>query len=119
MPNLKQPDSLQPPVCSTLLPKALLRHISEALSLPGTSIATLRSIYKRRETLYDHQKWARLQANLELPDPSSDAELRRALAEYAKDAASVQELVNHAMHCLCDRKVVSDQLTTPYRHGMN
>ena len=38
------------------VPKALLRHAPEALNLTGTSIAALRSIYKRRETLWGHHR---------------------------------------------------------------
>ncbi|MEQ1597194.1 MAG: Tn3 family transposase [Casimicrobium sp.] len=87
-------------------PKNLLRHLSAELNLNSTSIASLRSIYARRETLYDHQKWARNHANLDLPDADQSAELQIALAEFAKEAASVDELVNQAMNWLYDRKLL-------------
>jgi TnpA family transposase len=87
-------------------PKNLLRHLSAELNLNSTSIASLRSIYARRETLYDHQKWARAHADLDLPDTADTAKLQIALAEFAKDAASVDELVNQAMNWLYDRKLL-------------
>jgi hypothetical protein len=42
-----------------VVPKVLLHHLVKELGVARTSIASLRSIYRRRETLYDHQRWAR------------------------------------------------------------
>jgi len=39
------------------VPKHLLRHLSTELGLAAINIASLRTLYVRRETLYDHQKW--------------------------------------------------------------
>jgi hypothetical protein len=36
-----------------------LRSVCEALELPSGSIASLRSLYERRQALYEHQAWAR------------------------------------------------------------
>ena len=41
------------------VPKVLLRSVCEALGSPSVSIASLRSLYERRQTLYEHQAWAR------------------------------------------------------------
>ena len=47
-----------------VVPKALLVHLAKELGVTQTSIASLRSMYRRRETLYDHQRWAREQLGL-------------------------------------------------------
>ncbi len=39
------------------LPKMLLVHVGEALGVQPPTIATLRSLYTRRQTLYEHQLW--------------------------------------------------------------
>ena len=36
------------------VPKTLLRSVCEALETPAVSIASLRSLYARRQTLYEH-----------------------------------------------------------------
>ena len=41
------------------MPKTLLRAACEAFQTPAVSIASLRSLYARRQTLYEHQAWAR------------------------------------------------------------
>ncbi len=85
------------------VPKTLLRHLSNALNLANTSIASLRSIYKRRETLYDHQKWARDRAGLDVADDAVLNDLQMALTEFAKNAASVHDLIDQAMQWLFDK----------------
>ena len=37
------------------VPKTLLRSVCDALETPAVSIASLRTLYKRRQTLYEHQ----------------------------------------------------------------
>ncbi|MGF6970825.1 TnpA family transposase [Paraburkholderia sp. WC7.3g] len=39
------------------LPRQLLRYVGERLSLPTPTIASLRTLYKRYKTLYEHQLW--------------------------------------------------------------
>lgn len=39
------------------LPKMLLAHVGEVLGVQPPTIATLRSLYTRRQTLYEHQLW--------------------------------------------------------------
>ena len=43
----------------TVLPRNLLRRTAEVLGVSPPSIASLRSIYKRRQTLSKHQLWPR------------------------------------------------------------
>jgi TnpA family transposase len=88
------------------VPKSLLRSLCESLGLANTSIASLRSIYKRRETLYDHQQWARNHAGMLSVDDSTLAKLRHALDEYAKSTASVDELVLQTQQWPFDQRVL-------------
>jgi hypothetical protein len=41
------------------VPKALLGTVCDAFQTPAVTIASLRSLYTRRQTLYEHQAWAR------------------------------------------------------------
>src|SRR2546428_11101346 len=80
----------------SVVPKTLLHYVSKELGLTATSIASLRTIYKRRETLYDHQRWARERLGLRAFDDPLLAELRQELKAQAKDAACVDDLVKGA-----------------------
>lgn len=40
------------------LPQQLLRYAGERLGLPTPSIASLRTLYQRYKTQYEHQAWA-------------------------------------------------------------
>ena len=41
----------------SVLPRNLLRYVCETLQAPPLTIASLRSLYERRQTLYEHQLW--------------------------------------------------------------
>lgn len=56
----------------TVLPRSLLRHTAQVLRVPPPSIASLRSIYKRWQTLSKHQFWAK--TYLRLCDLEADDE---------------------------------------------
>lgn len=43
----------------TNVPRALLRSLCGALGIQETSIASLKTLYGRQSTLYEHQAWAR------------------------------------------------------------
>jgi hypothetical protein len=40
------------------LPRQLLRYVGERLDLPTPTIASLRTLYQRYRTQYEHQIWA-------------------------------------------------------------
>ena len=42
----------------SVLPRNLLRYVAETLEAAPLSIASLRSLYERRPTQYEHQQWA-------------------------------------------------------------
>ncbi|PZP99185.1 MAG: hypothetical protein DI587_11040 [Variovorax paradoxus] len=78
------------------VPRALLRSLCAALGAPETAIASLKTIYQRVATLYEHQQWAREHAGIVPADDAVMAELGRALESLAATAASVDELVQEA-----------------------
>ena len=78
------------------VPRALLRSLCAALSVAETTIASLKTIYARVATLYEHQQWARTHAGITPTDDAVMTELGQALASLATTAASVDELVQEA-----------------------
>ncbi len=89
---------------STYLPRTLLRSLCHSLVLSETAIASLKTIYARRSTLYEHQKWARETAGITDTDDAILAELAITLAELTKTAASADDLVQSAERWLFDRR---------------
>ncbi|VTU45939.1 Transposase, TnpA family (plasmid) [Variovorax sp. SRS16] len=86
-----------------VVPKTLLQHLARELGVTQTSIASLRSMYRRRETLYDHQRWAREQLGLSSCGDKELAALKAQLRIQANDAASIDELVKGAERWLFER----------------
>lgn len=89
---------------ATYLPRTLLKSLCHSLGLSETAIGSLKTIYKRVATLYDHQKWARETAGTSDVDDAAMAELTITLAELTKTAASVDDLVQAAERWLFDRR---------------
>lgn len=78
------------------VPRPLLRSLCAALGAPETAIASLKTIYQRVATLYEHQQWARDHAGIAPADDAVMTELGQALESLATTAASVDELVLEA-----------------------
>jgi Domain of unknown function (DUF4158) len=76
------------------LPRVLLRTLHEPLGVPEVTLASLRALYKRRATLFEHQQWAREHAGLREPEDDDVIALKEALNDWARSAASIDELVN-------------------------
>lgn len=86
------------------IPRALLKSLCTALGLNQTAIASLKTIYKSRTALFQHQKWARETSGLTPVDNAVLALLAQALTPLAAAAASVDDLVKEAERWLYDRK---------------
>lgn len=78
------------------VPRALLRSLCAALGLTETALASLKSIYQRAATLYEHQKWTREFAGITTADEATMSTLATCLNDLASTAASVDELVQEA-----------------------
>ena len=88
------------------LPRPLLRYLGTVLGVQPPTIASLRSIYRRRETISEHQLWARRRLGLADATQGTFSELKSVLRAQANDAVSVDELVTAAAHWMFDQKIV-------------
>ena len=68
---------------NVLLPRSLLRKTAEALAVSPPSIASLRSIYQRRQTLSKHQLWAKTYLGLRELEPTTKPPDATLLAQAA------------------------------------
>jgi len=85
------------------VPRPLLHYLCAALGLSDTSIASLKTLYSRRSTLYEHQAWAREASGAGDADDGILNQLATALTALAGTAISVDELVKAAEIWLFDR----------------
>jgi len=88
------------------VPKVLLRSVCEALGSPSVSIASLRSLYERRQTLYEHQAWARTYLGLGDLDEVQLQKIEQVLAVAALEAAHPDDLVRTARIWLYGRRII-------------
>ena len=79
-----------------VLPRNLLRHTAQALAVSPPSIASLRSIYRRRQTLSKHQLWAKTYLGLRDFELDDETALIAALLAQAADASHSDDLVHSA-----------------------
>jgi TnpA family transposase len=76
-----------------VIPRELLKRVGEQLNLPAPTIASLRSIYRRRPTLFDHQQWALEALQMSRSTDEQLAELESYLREEARFGAAIDALV--------------------------
>ena len=88
------------------VPKTLLRSVCDALETPAVSIASLRSLYARRQTLYEHQAWAKSYVGLQELDEARVEQICQVLAVAALEAAHPDDLCETARLWLYERRVV-------------
>ncbi|PSL80257.1 hypothetical protein C7T35_33120 [Variovorax sp. WS11] len=88
------------------VPKVLLRSVCEASGSLSVSIASLRSLYERRQTLYEHQAWARMYLGLGDLDEVQLQKLEQVLAVAALEAAHPDDLVRTARIWLYSRRII-------------
>ena len=88
------------------VPKTLLRSVCEALETPAVSIASLRSLYARRQTLYEHQAWAKSYIGLQELDEARVEQLSQVLTVASLEAAHPDDLCETARLWLYERRVV-------------
>lgn len=91
----------------TLIPALLLKYLSAELQLRQTSIASLKSLYKRPATLTAHRQWILENlANLASATPQNLDELGNALKALATTAVSVEDLVKRAELWLLENQLL-------------
>lgn len=91
---------------STVLPRNLLRYVGETFRTAAPTIASLRSIYQRSQTLYKHQLWAKTHLGLKDLDDTSETELVALLKLKAAEASHPDDLATAACHWLYERRIL-------------
>jgi len=86
------------------LPASLLKATCFALGISETSIASLKTLYKRRSTLYEHQAWAKERLGFRDADETVFRRLIAVLAEHASAAVSIDELVSQGVLWLYENR---------------
>lgn len=89
-----------------VVPRNLLRTVSDALGAPKLTIASLRSLYQRRPTLYEHQRWAKDYLGLQDLDDTKTVELQELLAVASDQAAHLDDLIGTARTWLYERRIL-------------
>ncbi|MDN7631626.1 Tn3 family transposase [Burkholderia cenocepacia] len=89
-----------------MLPRQLLRYVGEKLALPTPTIASLRTIYQRYKTLYEHQVWACDYLGLTSIGPEQWAGLEAWMRQDAGESLTLDELIEHAHHWLYERRIL-------------
>lgn len=82
------------------LPRQLLRYVGDRLGLPTPTIASLRTIYQRCKTLYDHQAWTCKYLGLTSIGADQWAELEAWMRQDVRESLTLDELIQHAHYWL-------------------
>jgi hypothetical protein len=88
------------------LPRQLLRYVGERLGLPTPSIASLRTLYQRYKTQYEHQVWACEYLGLTSMGADQWSGLEAWMRQDAAESLALDELVQHAHHWLYERRLL-------------
>jgi TnpA family transposase len=88
------------------LPRQLLRYIGARLGTPTPTIASLRTIYQRYKTLYEHQVWACDYLGLTRLDGDQWTGLEAWMRQDAAESLTIDELLQHAHYWLYERRIL-------------
>lgn len=88
------------------LPRELLHYLGSQFDVGAPSIATMRSLYKHRNTRWLHQTWVREREKVKAPSKRKNAALWNALLEASKSTSDVHRLMGYARQWLYDRKLL-------------
>ena len=80
-----------------VIPRNLLKYVTQALNALPLSIASLRSLYERLPTLYDHQGWAKKYLGIRDFDAQAEAAVVNMLSVRAAEASHTDDLVAAAV----------------------
>ena len=83
-----------------------MRYVGERLGLPTPTIASLRTLYQRYKTLYEHQVWTCEYLGMTSIEPSQWAELEACMRQDATESLTLDELLQHAHFWLYERRIL-------------
>ena len=90
---------------SAVIPRNLLKYVTVALNAPPLSIASLRSLYERAPTLYDHQGWARKYLGIRNLDAQAEAAVVSMVQMRSTEASHTDDLIAAACHWLYEQRI--------------
>ncbi|WP_231973454.1 DUF4158 domain-containing protein [Ralstonia insidiosa] len=88
------------------LPRQLLRYVGARLGVSTPTIASLRTIYQRYKTLYEHQVWACDYLGLTRLDGDQWTGLEAWMRQDAAESLTIDELLQHAHFWLYERRIL-------------
>jgi TnpA family transposase len=88
------------------VPRQLLRYIGERLGLATPTIASLKTLYRRYKTLYDHQVWACEYLGLTSIGADQWSGLEAWMREDAHESLTLDDLLQHAHYWLYERRIL-------------
>lgn len=88
------------------IPARLLSHVFAQLQVPRVSVATLRALYERGKTRYEHQWWAMQVLGFRKAEAKDLAPLPLYLTAEASNAPSIDILMQRANLWLYQRKFI-------------
>ncbi len=89
-----------------VLPRALLAFLGEQFDVTPPSIATMRSLYKRGNTLIEHQKWVLDRLGLKYVNRKQEAMLLATVRTASHGTTSIDRLMTSAREWLVERNFV-------------
>lgn len=88
------------------IPRALLKHLGKHLGIVTPDVASLRALYGRRRTLFDHQQWALEKIGLKPFTSQRAGALLRRLGDEAEQIITTAELVLFSRCWLYDNSIL-------------
>jgi TnpA family transposase len=89
-----------------IIPRPLLKHLSETLGIEVPTLASLRALYRRRTTLFDHQQWATEVLGFEPLNERQQRFLAGLLRKEAQKAVTQSQLVQFARRWLYEKRLL-------------
>ena len=88
------------------IPTAVLRFLRDTMALPSPNIASLRALYRRSNTLFEHQGWAAKFLGFEPYNDRRERWLLRHLRNEAREALTVPALIDSSKRWLFERRIL-------------
>lgn len=90
----------------TVFPRPLLQFVGSQLKVEIPTIASMRAIYKRKQTRFEHQSWAIERLGLTTATKRQEAMLLSAIREASTGTSSTDRLFDVSCRWLVDRKLL-------------
>lgn len=88
------------------LPPRLLKHLGQQLQINVPDLASLRTLYRRRQTLFDHQNWAANIVGFSKFTGGRRSALRQAVKKETQNTTVVDLLITFCKRWLYEHKIL-------------